>query len=85
MKWVTREHPYTDRIACPWLIHTFIDPGAEIVYVPRDQDLEHVAREGATSFHARVPAAPTATTFARFRSWWRTTSSAATSPTRSRP
>jgi hypothetical protein len=26
MKWVTREHPKTDRIACPWLIRTFIDP-----------------------------------------------------------
>ena len=34
VKWVTREHPRTDRIACPWLIRKFIDPGAEIVYVP---------------------------------------------------
>lgn len=33
MKWVTREHPHTDRIACPWLIRKFIDPEAEIVYV----------------------------------------------------
>ena len=32
MQWVTREHPHTDRIACPWLIRRFIDPGAEIVY-----------------------------------------------------
>jgi hypothetical protein len=52
MKWVTREHPKTDRIACPWLIRKFIDPDAEIVYVPRDQVLEYAAREGATSFDA---------------------------------
>jgi hypothetical protein len=52
MKWVTREHPQTDRIACPWLIRTFIDPGAEIVFVPRDQVLAYAEREGATSFDA---------------------------------
>jgi len=52
MKWVTREHPHTDRIACPWLIRKFIDPDAEIVYVPRDQVLDYAAREGATSFDA---------------------------------
>ena len=34
MEWVTREHPHTDRIACPWLIRRFIDPDAEIIYVP---------------------------------------------------
>jgi hypothetical protein len=52
MKWVTREHPKTDRIACPWLIRKFIDPDAEIVYVPRDDVLAFAAREGATSFDA---------------------------------
>jgi hypothetical protein len=52
MKWVTREHPRTDRIACPWLIRTFIDPGAEIVFVPGDQVLAYAEREGATSFDA---------------------------------
>ena len=52
MKWVTREHPRTDRIACPWLIRRFIDRDAEIVYVPRDQVLDYAAREGATSFDA---------------------------------
>jgi len=52
MKWVTREHPHTDRIACPWLIRKFIDQDAEIVYVPRDEVLEYAAREGATSFDA---------------------------------
>jgi hypothetical protein len=52
MKWVTREHPKTDRIACPWLIRKFIDQDAEIVYVPRDQVLAYAEREGATSFDA---------------------------------
>jgi hypothetical protein len=33
MRWVTRERPKIDRIACPWLIKRFIDPQAEILYV----------------------------------------------------
>jgi AraC-like DNA-binding protein len=37
MKWITRERPKIDRIACPWLIKRFIDKEAEIVYVPFDQ------------------------------------------------
>jgi hypothetical protein len=53
MKWVTREHPRTDRIACPWLIRTFIDPDAEIVFVPADDVLPFAAREGAISFDAK--------------------------------
>jgi rhodanese-related sulfurtransferase len=36
-KWVTREHPKIDRIACPWLISRFINPGAEFIYVPPDR------------------------------------------------
>ncbi|MEJ6979064.1 chromate resistance protein ChrB domain-containing protein [Pedobacter sp. P351] len=34
MKWITRERPKIDRIACPWLIQRFIDQEAEIIYVP---------------------------------------------------
>jgi len=34
MKWVTRERPKIDRIACPWLISRFIDSEAEFLYVP---------------------------------------------------
>lgn len=37
MKWITREHPKIDRIACPWLIRRFIDEDAEILYVPYDE------------------------------------------------
>lgn len=52
MKWVTREHPRTDRIACPWLIRKFIDPTAEIVYVPADQVLSYAEDQDAISFDA---------------------------------
>jgi len=52
MKWVTREHPKTDRIACPWLIRKFIDSEAEIVYVPREDVLTYAEREHAVSFDA---------------------------------
>ncbi len=52
MEWVTREHPHTDRIACPWLIRRFIDAGATIAYVPRDEVLTHAERTGAISFDA---------------------------------
>jgi hypothetical protein len=34
MKWITREKPKIDRIACPWLIKRFIDADAEIIYAP---------------------------------------------------
>jgi len=39
MKWITREHPKIDRIACPWLIKRFIDKDAEIIYVPYEEVL----------------------------------------------
>lgn len=34
MKWITRERPKIDRIACPWLIKRFVDSSAQIIYVP---------------------------------------------------
>jgi len=52
MKWVTRARPKTDRIACPWLIRRFIDPDAEILYVPKEAVLDVAAGEGAHSFDA---------------------------------
>jgi hypothetical protein len=52
MKWVTRARPKTDRIACPWLIRRFIDPDAEILYVPADQVLDVAAEQDALSFDA---------------------------------
>lgn len=37
MKWITRERPKIDRIACPWLIKNFVDKEAEFIYVPKDE------------------------------------------------
>ena len=37
MKWITRERPKIDRIACPWLIKNFVDRDAEFIYVPKEQ------------------------------------------------
>ena len=39
MKWITRERPKIDRIACPWLIKNFIDKDAEFLYVPANEVL----------------------------------------------
>ncbi len=50
MKWVTRARPKVDRVACPWLIRRFVDPGAEFLYVPADQVAAVVTREGAIPF-----------------------------------
>ncbi|OUJ71113.1 chromate resistance protein ChrB domain-containing protein [Hymenobacter crusticola] len=50
MQWITREHPKIDRLACPWLILRFIDPAAEILYVPADAVLATADRLGATPF-----------------------------------
>src|SRR5213593_4180731 len=52
MQWVTRARPKTDRIACPWLILRFIDPEAEIAYVPPEEVLSYAGRHGARSFDA---------------------------------
>lgn len=47
MKWITREKPKIDRIACPWLIRNFVDSEAEFIYVPAEQ-----VREKAKEFDA---------------------------------
>ena len=52
MRWITRARPKVDRVACPWLIRRFIDPDAEIVYMPRDDVLRYAEHEGAISFDA---------------------------------
>jgi hypothetical protein len=50
MKWVTRRKARVDRIACPWLIQRFIDPGAEFLFVPENQVMETAQRESAIPF-----------------------------------
>jgi len=50
MKWITRERPKIDRIACPWLIARFIDETAEFIFAPTG-DVRRLATElGATPF-----------------------------------
>jgi hypothetical protein len=50
MKWITRERPKIDRIACPWLVRRFIDREAEFLYVPPDRVLAEAARLGAIPY-----------------------------------
>lgn len=52
MKWVTREKAKVDRIACPWLISSFVDKQAEFLFVPKDQVLKVAKETGAISFDA---------------------------------
>jgi hypothetical protein len=50
MKWVTRERPKIDRIACPWLIARFIDPEPEFLFVPSGDVLRIAAAAGAVPY-----------------------------------
>jgi rhodanese-related sulfurtransferase len=55
-RWITREHPKIDRIACPWLILRFIDPTAQFRYVPTDQVFAEAKRLKAVPYD--IPGAP---------------------------
>ena len=48
--WVTRSRPKIDRIACPWLIRRFIDPGAVFLFVPTSEVQGVAERFSATPF-----------------------------------
>jgi hypothetical protein len=50
MKWITRERPKIDRIACPWLIARFIDDQPEFLFAPPGRVLEDAQRTGATPY-----------------------------------
>lgn len=49
-RWVTRERPKIDRIACPWLIARFIDPAAEFLYVPTAEVLSVAKKKNAIPY-----------------------------------
>ena len=53
MKWITREHVKVDRVACPWLIHKFVDPQAEFLFVPADQVMVIAAQENAIPYDVK--------------------------------
>ena len=55
-RWITRERPKIDRIACPWLVRRFIDPAAEFFYVPTPQVFDEAKRLGAVAYD--IPGAP---------------------------
>ena len=55
-RWITRERPKIDRIACPWLICRFIDPRAEFFYVPTPQVFDEARRLNAVAYD--IPGAP---------------------------
>ena len=50
MKWITRERPKIDRIACPWLIKKFVDNDAEFIYVPKEKVFEEAENSGAIPY-----------------------------------
>jgi hypothetical protein len=50
MKWITRERPKIDRIACPWLIERFIDKEAEFLYVPATDVFKIAEETGAIPY-----------------------------------
>ena len=53
MKWITREHPKIDRIACPWLVARFIDRTPEFLYVPPDTVMRVAADTGAIPYDVK--------------------------------
>jgi hypothetical protein len=55
-RWITRERPKVDRVACPWLVLRFIDPQAEFLYVPAATVLSEAERLGAVAYD--IPGAP---------------------------
>ena len=50
MKWITRERPKIDRIACPWLIKRFVDHLAEFVYVPKENVFDEAEKQKAIPY-----------------------------------
>lgn len=50
MKWITRERPKIDRIACPWLIKNFVDKEAEFLYVPASEVFSKAKSLGAIPY-----------------------------------
>jgi len=50
MKWITRERPKIDRIACPWLVARFIDRAPEFLFVPSGDVMRQAKAQGATPY-----------------------------------
>ena len=92
MKWVTRERPKIDRIACPWLIKRFIDKQPEFLYVPADDVLTTAEETGAIPYDipgrevqpcrrevlASTPSSPSTSSTRRASTSWPTSCAAPT-------
>jgi hypothetical protein len=50
MKWITRERPKIDRVACPWLIKRFVDKEAEFIFVPREKVFEEAQKSNGIPY-----------------------------------
>src|SRR5215211_5831004 len=50
MKWITRERPKIDRIACPWLIKRLVDKDAEFIYVPKENVFKEAEKLNAIPY-----------------------------------
>ena len=82
--WVTRARPKIDRIACPWLIRRFVDPGAVFLFVPPAEVAGVAERFGATPFDIEGDgcSGAIAASSAPSTSWSRSSASAAAAPLR---
>ena len=58
-RWVTRERPKIDRIACPWLVRRFVDEHAHFLYVPPGQVRAEAAIQNAMPFDVNASVADT--------------------------
>jgi hypothetical protein len=50
MRWITRERPKIDRVACPWLIARFIDDQPEFLFVPPGEVADRARELDATPY-----------------------------------
>jgi hypothetical protein len=53
VKWITREHPRVDRVACPWLIEKFVDRDAQFLYVAATEVMAEARRSNATPYDVK--------------------------------
>lgn len=53
VRWITRERVKVDRVACPWLVKKFVDPEAELFFVPADKVTSEAERLGAIPYDVK--------------------------------
>ncbi len=58
MKWITRERPKIDRIACPWLVTRFVDESPEFLYTPANYSFKLIKRIFSTQYRLQHRSKP---------------------------